>query len=68
MFGILLEDCNPTLKIEDITTILSLYSRLHKWYIKEIEVDINQNLYEQKDNINFEEVCSLEVGLLEMII
>lgn len=68
LFDILLGECKPTLKIENITTTLSLYSRLHKWYIKEIEVNINENLNKEKGNINFEEFWLLEIGFLEMII
>lgn len=65
LFNIIIDDRKPIIIFENINTIMGLFSKLHKWYIKQIEADINPFFIENKDNINFD---SYEIELLKLII
>ncbi|WP_218813564.1 hypothetical protein [Rickettsiella endosymbiont of Dermanyssus gallinae] len=68
LFNIIVDDRKPIIIFENIDTIMGLYSKIHKWYIKEIEAEINPLFIENKDNIDFENVTLFEIELLKIII
>jgi hypothetical protein len=68
LFHIIVDDQKPIIDIENIATILNLYSKIHKWYVKEIETSINPLFIEYRDNIDFEKVALFEIELLKRII
>jgi len=65
LFNMIIDDRKPIIIFENINTIMGLFSKLHKWYIKQIEADINPFFIENKDNINFD---SYEIEVLKLII
>lgn len=68
LFHIIADDLKPIIKFEDIDTIMGLYSKVHKWYLKEIEAEIHPLYIDKKDNIDFENVSLLEIELLKCVI